>query len=207
MPDACAEPEPVAERADRHRAEAVIGGNAMADGIHAASGVCRSSGPADRSEGHKGRQPCDGRGIQGRGCGGAGRWDDCARDALRGPIVRPARRAAVAQVWRRARVGPAFHPRPDRAYSPRSARPSSTSNHRSDEQVLDQAKALVALVRLLARLAAREAWDDGRARPHDPPHGTPKVRLAWSWWSDGFAGWEGWRVVEAEWAVHSCKSD
>ena len=160
----------------------------MEDGIHAASGVCRSSGPADRSEGHKGRQPCDGRGIQGRGCGGAGRWDDCARDALRGPIVRPARRAAVAQVWRRARVRPAFHPRPDRAYSPRSARPSSTSNHRSDEQVLDQAKALVALVRLLARLAAREAWDDGRARPHDPPHGTPKVRLAWSWWSDGFAG-------------------
>ena len=65
--------------------------------------------------------------------------------------------------------------------------------------MLDQAKALVALVRLLARLAAREAWDDGRARPHDPPHGTPKVRLAWSWWSDGFAGWEGWRVVEAEW--------
>src|SRR5262249_25980582 len=33
-----------------------------------------------------------------------------------------------------------------------------------------------------------EAWDDGRARSHDPPHGTPKVRLAWSWWSDGFAG-------------------
>ena len=33
---------------------------------------------------------------------------------------------------------------------------------RSDEQVLDPAKALVALVRLLARLAAREAWDDGR---------------------------------------------
>ena len=54
--------------------------------------------------------------------------------------------------------------------------------------MLDQAKALVALVRLLARLAAREAWDDGRARPHDPPHGTPKVRLAWSWWSDEFAG-------------------
>jgi hypothetical protein len=38
----------------------------------------------------------------------------------------------------------------------------------SVEQVLDQAKALVALVRLLARLAAREAWDDGRARRHDP---------------------------------------
>ena len=46
---------------------------------------------------------------------------------------------------------------------------------RSDEQVLDPAKALVALVRLLARLAAREAWDDGRARRHDPPHDTPKV--------------------------------
>ena len=45
----------------------------------------------------------------------------------------------------------------------------------SVEQVLDQAKALVALVRLLARLAAREAWDDGRARRHDPPHDTPKV--------------------------------
>jgi len=41
-------------------------------------------------------------------------------------------------------------------------------HHRSDEQVLDPAKALVALVRLLARLAAREAWDDGRARRHDP---------------------------------------
>ena len=46
---------------------------------------------------------------------------------------------------------------------------------RSDEQVLDPAKALVAMVRLLARLAAREAWDDGRARPHDPPHDTPEV--------------------------------
>jgi hypothetical protein len=34
--------------------------------------------------------------------------------------------------------------------------------------MLDQAKALVALVRLLARLAAREAWDDGQARHHDP---------------------------------------
>jgi hypothetical protein len=45
----------------------------------------------------------------------------------------------------------------------------------SVEQVLDPAKALVALVRLLARLAAREAWDDGRARRHDPPHDTPKV--------------------------------
>jgi hypothetical protein len=41
--------------------------------------------------------------------------------------------------------------------------------------VLDQAKTLVALVRLLARLAAREAWDDGRARRHDPPYDTPKV--------------------------------
>src|SRR5215469_3928430 len=41
--------------------------------------------------------------------------------------------------------------------------------HCSDEQVLAPAKALVALVRLLARLAAREAWDDGRARRHDPP--------------------------------------
>jgi hypothetical protein len=29
------------ERADFHRVEAVIGGNAMADGIHAASGICR----------------------------------------------------------------------------------------------------------------------------------------------------------------------
>ena len=46
---------------------------------------------------------------------------------------------------------------------------------RSVEQVLDPAKALVALVRLLARLAAREAWDDGRARRHDPPHDTPNV--------------------------------
>jgi len=45
----------------------------------------------------------------------------------------------------------------------------------SVEQVLDPAKALVALVRLLARLAAREAWDDGRARRHDPPHDTPKM--------------------------------
>ena len=48
-------------------------------------------------------------------------------------------------------------------------------HRRSDEQVLDQAKALVALVRLLARRAARETWDDGRARRHDPPHDTPKV--------------------------------
>ena len=48
-------------------------------------------------------------------------------------------------------------------------------HHRPAEQVLDPAKALVALVRLLARLAAREAWDDGRARRHDPPHDTPKV--------------------------------
>ena len=48
-------------------------------------------------------------------------------------------------------------------------------HHRSVEQMLDQAKALVALVRLLARLAARQAWDDGRARRHDPPHDTPKV--------------------------------
>jgi hypothetical protein len=46
---------------------------------------------------------------------------------------------------------------------------------RSVEQVLDPAKALVALVWLLARLAAREAWDDGRARRHDPLHDTPKV--------------------------------
>ena len=29
--------------------------------------------------------------------------------------------------------------------------------------------ALADLVRLLARLAAREAWDDGRAQRHDPP--------------------------------------
>ena len=35
--------------------------------------------------------------------------------------------------------------------------------------------ALAALVRLLARLAAREAWDVGRARRHDPPHDIPKV--------------------------------
>ena len=46
---------------------------------------------------------------------------------------------------------------------------------RSDEQVLDQTKTLVGLVRLLARLAAREAWDVGRARRHDPPHDIPKV--------------------------------
>jgi hypothetical protein len=38
----------------------------------------------------------------------------------------------------------------------------------SVEQVLDRAKALVALVRLLARVAAREAWDDGQARRRDP---------------------------------------
>ena len=48
-------------------------------------------------------------------------------------------------------------------------------HHRPVEQVLDQTKTLVGLVRLLARLAAREAWDDGRARRHDPPHDTPKV--------------------------------
>jgi hypothetical protein len=48
-------------------------------------------------------------------------------------------------------------------------------HHPSAEQVLDPAKALAALVRLLARLAAREAWDDGRARRHDPPHDTPKM--------------------------------
>jgi hypothetical protein len=41
--------------------------------------------------------------------------------------------------------------------------------------VLDRTKALVGLVRLLAGLAAREAWDDGRARRLDPPHDTPKV--------------------------------
>ena len=43
-----------------------------------------------------------------------------------------------------------------------------SDNHRPAEQVLDQTKTLVGLVRLLARLAAREAWDDGRARRHDP---------------------------------------
>ena len=48
-------------------------------------------------------------------------------------------------------------------------------HHRPAEQVLDPAKALAALVRLLARLAARKDWDDGRARRHDPPHDTPKV--------------------------------
>jgi hypothetical protein len=48
-------------------------------------------------------------------------------------------------------------------------------HHRSVEPGTDQAKALVALVRLLARLAAREAWDTGRDRRHDPAHDTPKA--------------------------------
>ena len=48
-------------------------------------------------------------------------------------------------------------------------------HHRPAEQMLDQTRALVGLVRLLARLAAREAWDVGRARRLDPPHDTPKV--------------------------------
>ena len=48
-------------------------------------------------------------------------------------------------------------------------------HHRPAEQMLDQTRALVGLVRLLARLAAREAWDVGRARRHDPPHDIPKV--------------------------------
>jgi hypothetical protein len=104
-----------------------------------------------------------------------------AKPASRIPLTIAAKPPTVAdQVARRVALPRAAEDRT--ATSRNSERPSGKAagrfaeagktivdeHHRPAEQVLDQAKALVALVRLLARLAAREAWDDGRARRHDP---------------------------------------
>jgi hypothetical protein len=113
-----------------------------------------------------------------------------AESASKVPLTIATKPPTVAdQVARRAALPRAVEDRAATSRTVNSERPSGEANgsfaeagktivdehHRSAEQVLDPAKALVALVRLLARLAAREAWDDGRARRLDPSHDTPKV--------------------------------
>ena len=113
-----------------------------------------------------------------------------AESASKVPLTIATKRPTVAdQVARRAALPRAAEDRAATGRTVNSERPSGEADGRlaevgktivdehprSDEQVLDPTKALVALVRLLARLAAREAWDDGRARRLDPSHDTPKV--------------------------------
>src|SRR5215831_3977061 len=113
-----------------------------------------------------------------------------AKPASKTPLTIAIQPPTVAdQVARRAALPRAAEDRAATGRTVNSERPSGEANgsfaeagktivdehHRSAEHVLDPAKALAALVRLLARLAAREAWDDGRARRHDPPHDTPKM--------------------------------